>query len=51
LHSGYKIKYNKNLVLYTVRHFDEQEVDLLEQNKEVLLKQRSRETVQLIVKA
>ncbi|WKK66300.1 aspartate kinase [Lutimonas zeaxanthinifaciens] len=51
LEPGYKVKYNKNLVLYTVRHFDEKAVDELEKGKELLLKQRSRETVQLIVKA
>ncbi|UCE94851.1 MAG: aspartate kinase, partial [Flavobacteriaceae bacterium] len=51
LRPDYKVKYNKNLVLYTVRHFDEKAVDLLENGKELLLKQRSRETVQLIVKA
>ncbi|MCA0932676.1 aspartate kinase [Lutimonas saemankumensis] len=51
LKPGYKVKYNKNLVLYTVRHFDEKAVDELEKGKDLLLKQRSRETVQLIVKA
>lgn len=47
----YKVKYNENLILHTIRHFNEEEVELLEKDKEVLLKQRSRETVQLIVKA
>ena len=47
----YKVKYNENLILYTIRHFNEEVVDQLESDKEVLLKQRSRETVQLIVKA
>ena len=51
LKPDYKVKYNKNLVLYTVRHFDEKAVDELENGRELLLKQRSRETVQLIVKA
>ncbi len=47
----YKVKYNENLSLYTIRHFNEDVVELLEKDKEVLLKQRSRETVQVIVKA
>jgi aspartate kinase len=51
LKPDFKVKYNKNLVLYTVRHFDEKAVEELQRGKELLLKQRSRETVQLIVKA
>ena len=47
----YKVKYNENLILYTIRHFNEEVVEKLERDKEVLLKQRSRETVQVIVKA
>ena len=47
----YKLKYNENVSLYTVRHFTEEVVSTLEENKEVLLKQISRETVQIIVKA
>lgn len=47
----YKVKYNENLTLYTIRHFDEEAMSLLENDAYVLLKQRSRETVQIIVKA
>ena len=47
----YKVKYNENLTLYTIRHFDDDAMNLLEKGKEVLLKQRSRETVQIIVNA
>ena len=50
LKPNYKVKYNENVTLYTVRHFNEEVVSVLEENKEVLLKQRSRETVQIIVK-
>ena len=50
LKPNYKVKYNENVSLYTIRHFSEEVVSVLEENKEVLLKQRSRETVQLIVK-
>lgn len=46
----YKVKYNENVSLYTIRHFNEKVVSTIEDSKEVLLKQRSRETVQLIVK-
>ena len=51
LKPNYKVKYNENLTLYTIRHFDEEAMRLLEHDKEVLLKQRSRETAQIIVKA
>ena len=47
----YKVKYNENLTLYTIRHFDEAAMTMLESGREVLLKQRSRETVQVIVKS
>ena len=50
LKPNYKVKYNENVSLYTIRHFSEEVMSALEENKEVLLKQRSRETVQLIVK-
>ena len=51
LESKYKVKYNENLTLYTIRHFDEKAMRMLENDAEVLLKQRSRETAQIIVKA
>ena len=51
LQPKYKVKYNENVSLFTIRHFTEEVVSTLEVDKEVLLKQRSRETVQLIVKA
>lgn len=50
LRPSYKVKYDKNLSLYTIRHFNEGDIGRLEMNREVLLKQRSQETVQLIVK-
>ena len=50
LKPNYKVKYNENVSLYTIRHFNEEVVSNLEDSKEVLLKQRSRETVQIIVK-
>ncbi|MCP4883497.1 MAG: aspartate kinase [Flavobacteriales bacterium] len=49
LEPRYKVKYNENLTLFTIRHFDDHAMNLLEKDKEVLLKQRSRETVQIIV--
>ena len=51
LQPKYKVNYNENVSLFTIRHFNEEVVSTLEVDKEVLLKQRSRETVQIIVKA
>jgi len=50
LEPKYMVKYNEGLTLYTIRHFNEIDVKEIEQGREVLLKQRSRETVQVIVK-
>jgi len=50
LEPKYKVKYNEDLTLYTIRHFAERDIRGIELNREVLLKQRSREAVQVIVK-
>ncbi len=46
----YKVSFDKDLTLYTIRHFDENALQYIEQNKEVLLKQLNKETVQIVVK-
>jgi len=46
----YKIKYNYNATLYTIRHFDKKSLQEIEKRGTVLLKQTSRETVQLVLK-
>ncbi len=50
LSKKFKIAYNENVSLYTIRHFDEKAAQMVEQNKDVLLKQVSRETMQIITK-
>jgi len=50
LEPKYQVKYNEGLTLYTIRHFQEIDIRGIEVGREVLLKQRSRETVQVIVK-
>lgn len=47
----YKILYNDNLTLFTIRHFTDKAINKIEKNKEILLKQLSRETVQIVVKS
>jgi len=51
LKENYRVKYNENVTLYTVRHVQLNEIQKFEENKTILLKQESRETVQLVVKS
>ena len=50
LSGQFKISYNDQVVLYTIRHFDAGASDKIEKNKLVLLKQISRETLQIVTK-
>lgn len=50
LSKKFKVSYNENVSLYTIRHFDEKSKTEIEKNKSVLLKQISRETLQLVTK-
>jgi aspartate kinase len=50
LSKKFKISYNENVSLFTIRHFDEKATQIVEKNKIVLLKQVSRETMQIITK-
>lgn len=48
LANKFKLNYNENVTLYTIRHFNESAAQMVEQGKEVLLKQISRETMQIV---
>ncbi|PHS67508.1 MAG: aspartate kinase [Flavobacterium sp.] len=50
LRETFLVSWNENVTLYTVRHSNASEIKDLLKGKEMLLKQESRETVQLIVK-
>lgn len=50
LKEKFKVTYDTNVTLYTVRHSKPQEIAALIKGKEVLLKQESSETVQVVVK-
>ena len=50
LSKKFKVEFNENVTLYTIRHFDEKAAQTVEKNKVVLLKQVSRETMQVITK-
>lgn len=50
LSKKFKVSYNENVSLYTIRHFDEKASKMVEDGKTVLLKQVSRETMQIVTK-
>ena len=50
LKAKFKVTINKNVSLYTIRHYNEQAIQTLENDKEVLLKQLTQETVQIVTK-
>lgn len=50
LREKFSVKWNENVTLYTMRHFDPLEIKTFRENKKVLLKQETQETVQLVVK-
>ncbi|MDI1254639.1 MAG: aspartate kinase [Flavobacterium sp.] len=50
LSKKFKVSYNENVSLYTIRHFDEKAAKMVEKSKIVLLKQVSRDTMQMVTK-
>lgn len=50
LSKKFKVSYNENVSLYTIRHFDEKAAKIVEKDKSVLVKQISRETMQIVTK-
>lgn len=48
LSKKFKVTYNNNVSLYTIRHFDDKATAIVELNKTVLLKQVSRNTMQIV---
>jgi len=46
----YKVLYNENLQLYTVRHYYPSTIEMLTTGKEILLEQRSRHTAQFVAR-
>jgi aspartate kinase len=50
LQEEFRISYNEGLELITIRHYDEKTIDRVLVNKKLLVEQKSRYTVQLVVK-
>ncbi len=47
----YTIRYNEGLELVTIRHYDQNTMDRLTNNKEIILEQRTRQTARLVLKS
>ena len=46
---NYKVLFNYNLLLYTIRHYDQKSIDEIIKNNTLFLEQKSRNTIQLVV--
>ena len=49
LQKNYTVRYNDNLELYTIRHYNQKAINRILKNKKVLLEQKTRSTVHLVV--
>ncbi|OFY95175.1 MAG: aspartate kinase [Bacteroidetes bacterium RIFCSPLOWO2_12_FULL_31_6] len=50
LRKDYKILYNENLELVTIRHYDQQTIDRVTLHKKIMVEQKSRNTARLVMK-
>ncbi|MDM1406141.1 aspartate kinase [Myroides sp. DF42-4-2] len=50
LNDQYRVSYNENVSLYTIRHFDDASADRILLDRTLLLKQVNRETMQIVTK-
>jgi len=49
LEDSYIVKYNTNLELVTIRHYDQKTIDLVVKEKEILMEQRTRTTARFVL--
>jgi len=50
LKEDFKVHFNENLIMYTIRHYDKGSIAKLLINKELVLEQKSQNTIHLVVK-
>lgn len=50
LEDQFIIKYNKGLELVTIRHYDQATIDRVTINKDILMEQKTRQTVRIVMK-
>lgn len=49
LNTDYKVRYNENLSLITVRHYTQESIDSVVQNQKILLEQKSRKMIRMVI--
>jgi len=49
LAKDYTVKYNENLSLVTIRHYDDATIALVTKDKESILTQKTRQTIRLVL--
>jgi aspartate kinase len=49
LKNDYKVLYNENLELVTIRHYDQQTIDRVTLDKKIIVEQKSRNTARLVM--
>lgn len=50
LEDEFTVKYNRGLELVTIRHYDQQTIDRVTVNKDILLEEKTRYTVQMVMR-
>ncbi len=50
LEKDYDVRYNTNLELVTIRHYDQETIGRVTRNKEILLEEKSRHTCQMVMR-
>jgi aspartate kinase len=48
--SQYEVRYNEGLELVTIRHYDQATIDRVSVNKDILVEQRTRQTIRMVMK-
>lgn len=49
LTKDYKVRYNENLSLITIRHYTKEAIDSVAQNQKILLEQKSRKMIRMVI--
>jgi aspartate kinase len=50
LKDEYNVKYNDNLELVTIRHYDQETINRVTKNSEILMEQKTRQTVRIVMR-
>jgi len=50
LEEEYEVRYNDNLELVTIRHYDQKTIDRVTENREILMEQKTRQTVRIVMR-